>query len=140
MNLVKKRADVVDNLVTFEALMTSDKKEEKEFAIKLLTNEDAIIVYKVLGENHFAPARFGGVKSCTMKSYERAEESEDKKMLLNLTSIIGNPFVNGLIVEKYNEYASTFMKKLPAMDRKFWRVKDERGKNLNLNEKALEKK
>lgn len=137
MNLVKKRADVVENLVTFEALINSKKKEERDFAIDLVTKENAIIVYKSLGENHFAPVRFTAFKKCSMEEYKALKDVDDKKLISTFTGIIGNPFVNGLILEKYDGYIKEFTKKLPDVERKFWRIKDERGKNLNLNEKAL---
>ncbi len=137
MNLVKKRADIVDNLVAFEALMTSSKKDEKDFAVNLVTTEDAIIVYKVNGENHFAPVRFAAFKSNTMKDFKANKDFDDKKMLTTFTGIVGNPFVNGLILEKFAEYTALFVKKTPDVIRKYWRIKDERGKNLNLTEKML---
>lgn len=137
MNLVKKRADIVENLVTFEALINSKKKEERDFAVELVSKEDAVIVYKSLGENHFAPVRFVAYKKSSMKAYKELKDVDDKKLISTFTGIIGNPFVNGLILEKYATYMKDFTKKLPDVDRKFWRIKDERGKNLNLNEKAL---
>jgi len=138
MNLVKKRQDIVDNLVAFEALMTSSKKEEKDFAINLMTNENTIIVYKVNGENHFAPVRFSGFKSNSMTEFKANNDYEDKKLMSTFTGIVGTPFVNSLILEKYSTYASGFVKKVPAIERKYWRIKDERGKNLNINDKMLE--
>jgi hypothetical protein len=137
MNLVKKRADIVDNLVAFELLMTSSKKEEKDFALNLVLNETVIIVYKVNGVNHFAPVRFTAFKSNTLEDFKGNTEIDDKKMLTTFTGIVGNPFVNGLILEKYAEYTAQFVKKVPEIDRKYWRIKDERGKNLNLTEKML---
>lgn len=137
MNVVKKRSDVVENLVVLEKMLTSKKKEQREEAINRILNDPLIIIYKSLGENHFGPAGMLGVKKGGDVDPTKLAEDEVKEVKKAVTDVIGTPFTNETTVGKFEEYLKSLGKKVPKLERQFWRVKDERGKNLNLTEKDL---
>ncbi len=137
MNLVKKRSDIVENLIAIEKMLTSSKKEERDFAVNQVLNDPNIIIYKSLGENHFGPCSFLGVKKCTIEEHATITELDVKEITKAVTAVIGRSFANETTNEKFREYAVTIDKKIPKIDRTYWRIKDERGKNLNLSEKDL---
>lgn len=137
MNLVKKRSDIVENLIAIEKMLASSKKEEREFAVNQVLNDPNIIIYKSLGENHFGPCSFLGVKKCSIDEHSILTEVDVKEITKAVTAVIGRSFANETTNEKFREYAVTIDKKVPKIDRTYWRIKDERGKNLNLSEKDL---
>lgn len=131
MTAVRKRDDIIDNINILEGYLRSSKKDEKDFAIKAIKEATTILVYKVNGENHFAPARFMAYKNYSMADYLKDEE--DTRDVINvMTKIVGLPFKNEKIVEKFGEYLGQFVKSAPEMERQFWRIKDERRKNLDV--------
>jgi len=137
MNLVKKRSDIVENLIAIEKMLASSKKEEREFAVNQVLNDPNIIIYKSLGENHFGPCSFLGVKKCSIDEHSKLTEVDVKEITKAVTAVIGRSFANETTNEKFREYAVTIDKEVPKIDRTYWRIKDERGKNLNLSEKDL---
>ena len=137
MNLVKKRSDIVENLIAIEKMLASSKKEERDFAVNQVLNDPNIIIYKSLGENHFGPCSFLGVKKCSIDEHSKLTEVDVKEITKAVTAVIGRSFANETTNEKFREYAVTIDKKVPKIDRTYWRIKDERGKNLNLSEKDL---
>jgi hypothetical protein len=137
MNLVKKRSDIVENLIAIEKMLASSKKEEREFAANQVLNDTNVIIYKSLGENHFGPCSFLGVKKCSIEEHSKLTEADIKDITKAVTAVIGRSFANETTNEKFRDYAVTIDKKIPKIDRTYWRIKDERGKNLNLSEKDL---
>ena len=67
-----------------------------------------------------------------MANYLAAENKEVKDTKPAITKIIGRPFVHDTIEEKFKAYAASLGLEVSASQRNYWRVKDERGKNLNL--------
>lgn len=137
MNVVKKRSDVVENLITLEKMLSSKKKGEREYALEQILNDPYIIIYKSLGENHFGPACMLGVKKGEEVDFAKLSVDEVKEIKKAVTDVVGTAFTNETTVGKFDDYAKTLTKKVPKVERVFWRVKDERGKNLNLTEKDL---
>ncbi len=132
MTAVRKRDDIIDNIKVLEGYLTSKNKEEKDFAVKVIKDATALLVYKVNGENHFAPAAFMAYKNNKMAAFLKQEE--DSREVSNImTKIVGLPFSNDKIEEKYKEYLSQFTKSIPDQERQFWRIKDERRKNLDIS-------
>ncbi len=132
MAFVSKRDDVISNIKTFEEYLHSKKSAEKDYALDAVLNSENIVIYKVNGENHFGPCRFFVIKKNSLAELERNLDVEDKECANVMTKIIGASFTNGMTEQKYAEYASTLTKNIPVVARKYWRVKDERGKNLDL--------
>ena len=137
MNVVKKRSDVIENLIALEKLLASKKKGEREAAIEQILNDPLIIIYKSLGENHFGPVSMLGVKKGELIDHTSLAAEDLKAIKKAVNDVIGTGFTNETTVGKYADYAKTLTKKVPNVERTFWRVKDERGKNLNLTEKDL---
>ncbi len=132
MTAVRKRDDIVDNVKVFEGYLKSSKKAEKDFAVKLLIEAPALVVYKVDGVNHFAPSSFVAYKNNSMEDYLKTED-ELREIAGIMTKIVGLAFTNSTIVEKFGEYASGYAKSVPTVDRQYWRIKDERRKNLDIS-------
>jgi hypothetical protein len=132
MAFVSKRDDVVSNIKVFEGYLNSKKSVEKEYALDAVLNSENIVIYKVNGENHFGPCRFFVFKKNSLEELEKNTEIEDKECANVMTKIIGASFTNGMTEQKYMDYASTLTSKVPTLERKYWRVKDERGKNFDL--------
>jgi hypothetical protein len=133
MSVVTKRSDIISNLETYVGYLDSKKKEEQEFAINEILAEDLIIIYKLDGENAFAPARFTVHKKNDIKGFNGFKEDyTDKDVTNTMTKVVGLPFTNQGTIDKFSVYVKGLTKKKFSTDRTFWRLKDERGKNFNL--------
>lgn len=132
MTIVTKRSDIISNLETYVKFLGSKKKEEQEFALNEILSEECIIIYKVDGENAFAPARFTVHKKNSIKEYKEQMEYTNKEITNVMTKVVGLPFTNAGTVDKFSAYVKSITKKKFSTDRTFWRLKDERGKNFNL--------
>ncbi|MEX0965663.1 MAG: hypothetical protein WD077_00365 [Bacteroidia bacterium] len=132
MEFVTKRDDIVDNLKTIEGYLHSKNEDERKFAVNLIIEQDKILVYKVNGDNHFAPLNFIAVKNNSMAEYLENEKEDGKDPDSVITKIVGRPFFTEQIEKKFLAYASNFGKKVPNKERHYWRIKDERRKNLDL--------
>jgi len=77
------------------------------------------------------------VKKCSIEEHSKLTEADIKEITKAVTAVIGRSFANETTNEKFRDYAVTIDKKIPKIDRTYWRIKDERGKNLNLSEKDL---
>ncbi len=131
-SIVTKRSDIITNLEIYEKYLNSKKKEENAFGMDEILTQDLMIIYKVDGENHFAPARFVVHKKNSINDYVKGEELLDKEITNTMTKVVGLPFSNQGTVDKFTEYVKSISKKKFSADRTFWRLKDERGKNFNL--------
>jgi 5-methylcytosine-specific restriction protein A len=129
---ITKKQDFIDNSITFEGYLTGKDKAKKKFAEDLLKTETEFSVYKVNGENHFAPSKFGAIKGTTMDSYLKNLEKEAKDPKHVVTKVIGTPFSNNTIETKFEDYLDSLGLKNKHEKHTFWRVKDERGKNLDI--------
>jgi 5-methylcytosine-specific restriction protein A len=132
MDFISKKSDAINNITTFEGYLTGKDKEQREFAMNLMKNGKTFCVYKVNGENHFAPSRFCGFKENSMTAYLKNEESDTRDTNSVLDKVIGKHFSNDTIEEKFSAYVTSLGIAAAATKNNFWRVKDERGKNLDI--------
>jgi len=133
MSIVTKRSDIISNLEDIVKLFESKKKEENEFVLNEILNQENIIIYKLDGENVFAPARYVVEKKNDMKTYKaQLETLTDKEIVNIMTKVVGLPFTNQGTLDKFTVYVKSISKKKFSTERTFWRLKDERGKNFNL--------
>lgn len=132
MEFVKKRDDIIDNLKSFEDLLRNGNEEERKFAVNQVQNSEQLLVYKVNGDNHFAPCRYIAFRANSYATFNDAKEKDDRDIRDLLNKIVGNWFTNTSTEEKYMAYAKKFDGKIAKIPRMFWRIKDERGKNLDL--------
>jgi 5-methylcytosine-specific restriction protein A len=132
MEFISKKQELIDNILTIEGYLRGDNKEEKEFAEDLVRTGKTICVYKLNGDNHFAASRFLGYKNNSMKSYLANEEKDGRDTNPVITKIVGNPFFTDKIEEKFITYTVSVGIEAHDYKRNYWRVKDERGKNLDI--------
>ena len=132
MPLVSKKQQIIENIVNLEKYLVSGSKEEKEFARNIVRKGKTIVVYKVDDENHFAPSRFVGYQDNDMNKHISNDEKDDKKTNSVITKVIGRPFKNEKIDGKFTDYCNKIGVLQPNHDRSYWRIKDERGNNLNI--------
>ena len=138
MSVVTKRSDIISNLETYVGYLGSKKKEESEFAINEIIAQDLIIIYKIDGENAFAPARFTVHKKNDIKGFNALKEEYTEKEVTNtMTKVVGLPFSNQGTVDQFSTYVKSITKKKFGTERTFWRLKDERGMNFNLVSKKF---
>jgi hypothetical protein len=133
MEFIKKRDDIIENLKSFEDLLRKGTDEEKKFAVGQIHNSEQLLVYKVNGINHFAPCRFVAFRKMKYADWQESIQFKDDREVRDiLVKIVGNWFTNTSTEEKYLEYAKNFDGKIARIPRMFWRIKDERGKNLDM--------
>jgi len=132
MEFINKRQDLIDNILTIEAYLKSKKKEEKEFAQDLVRKGKSLCVYKINGENHFAPIRFLAYKNNSLKDHLANEEKDGRDPNPVITKVVGNPFHHDTIDQKFIDYAASLDLEVHDNKRNYWRIKDERGKNLDI--------
>ena len=69
-----------------------------------------------------------------MKSHESNKAPKETREINNaIEKVVGRPFSNDTIESKFKEYLESLGLEVPAIERKYWRIKNERGKNLNLD-------
>lgn len=139
MDFVRTKDDIINNTITFEQYMRSSDSAEREFAENLLRTGKKFLVYKVEGENHFAPNGFVAYKKNTMKDYisnegkEKIEANPELDKILKVSS-----FTNPKTEEKFLSYVDSKGIKPEDADRKYWRLKDSRGKNFDFNKEDFQ--
>ncbi len=134
LKVVTKRDDIVDNIKVLETALHSKDDKEKKAVREMVKSGDKLVAYKVKGDNHFAPAGFVAVKDHTIAKYQKNVEAEEiQKPDKVMEKVVGLPFSNSTTEEKFAEYLEKLGMKPPKNERKFWRLKDERRKNLDLN-------
>ena len=132
MQFITKKQDLVDNAMVFEGYLLGKDKAQKEFATQQFESSAGFCVYKVNGENHFAPYAFLAFKKNSMKDVLKGIDKEDRDIKNTVTKTIGAPFSNDTIERKFREYAASLKLNVSEEARTYWRVKDERGKNLDI--------
>ena len=132
MKLVSKKQQIIENILTLEKYLLSGSKEQKVFAGNIVRKGKGIVVYKVDGENHFAPSRFVGYENNDMTQHITNEDKDGKETNTVITKVIGRPFKNEKIDDKFIDYCNHLGILQPNHDRSYWRIKDDRGNNLNI--------
>jgi hypothetical protein len=133
MQLVKNKQDLIDNIITFETYLSKGSPEEVEFARNHIHLGKWLCVYKVNGENHFAPGDFVAYVKNTMKTALANANKETKDTRPAIDKIAGNSFENKTIEIKYKEFLDSLDIKINDGPRKYWRLRDVRGKYLDLD-------
>lgn len=132
MQFITKKQDLIDNVLILEGYLRGKDLEKKEFTLNLIRNSKTFCVYKVNGLNHFAPSRFLAYKNNSMAEYVKMTAEDDRDTNSVVTKIIGAHFSNDTTEEKFATYLKTLDLKVAQELRMYWRVKDDRGKNLDL--------
>lgn len=132
MNFITKKQDLIDNILTLEGYLTGENTAERRFAEQLIQRGKTICVYKVNGENHFAPSRFLGYKNNTIDDHLANEEKDGRDKNPVIDKILGRHFGIDTIEEKFKVYTISLGLSIPANKRRYWRVNDQLGNNINI--------
>jgi len=132
MQFITKKQDLVDNVLVREGYLRGKDSAKKEFTLNLIRKSKAFSVYKINGVNHFMPCRFLAYKNNSMDAHLKVEKEEEKDTNAVVTKIIGAHFSNDTTEEKFASYLKTLGLEVPQQPRIYFRVKDDRGKNLDL--------
>jgi len=123
MAFVRTMNDIIQNLTTLEGYITGEDKTLAEQAKKLVKEGDSIVVYKVEGENHFAPSEFCATKDTTLKSFTTPSEDERKDANKAVAKVVGKEaFANKTIDGKFVEYCTSIGVKPGKSERIYWRL------------------
>ena len=141
LQFVENVDQIIENIKTIEQYLNSDVTEEKEFARDLIKKGRAMLIYKVNGQNHFAPSRFLGFRKNSRAAHLENEDREVRDTAHTIQSIMGKPFTHAAIEKEFLDYANNFKGNTLKSKRKYWRVRNDENKYLELSnpEKALEK-
>ena len=132
LHFVENVADIIANIKTIEQYLTSDNAEDLEFARDLVKKGRSMIVYRVNGQNHFAPSRFIGFKKNSRSAYIENENRETRDNGPILQTLLGKPFTHAAIEKEFDEYANNFKGHTLKSKRKYWRVRGEDNKYFEL--------
>ncbi len=123
MALVRTMNDIIQNLTTLEGYINGENPSESEQAKKLIKEGENIVVYKVDGENHFAPSDFCAHKDNTLERYASNNEEDVKDANKAVAKVVGkDAFVNKTIDSKFVEYCTSIGAKPSAVERSYWRL------------------
>lgn len=123
MNFVKSIDDIVDNLKTLESYLKSGKAKERTFALDQVKNGVTILIYKVDGQNHYAPLRFSAYRNNSMDSHPMEDLNDEREMNAALEKILkGKAWFLQKKEEEYLAYCKTLGLDVPKNERAYWRV------------------
>ena len=132
LRFIENVDDLIENIRTFEHYLTSEDSYEQDFARDLVKKGRSMIVYKVNGQNHFAPIRFMGFKNNTKSAHFDNEKKESRDSAPAVQSVLGKPFTHEAIEKEFNDYANNFKGNTLKSRRKYWRVRGEDNKYFDL--------
>ena len=132
LHFVENVDQIIENIKTIEHYLNSDVPEEQEFARELVKKGRSMIIYKVKGQNHFAPSRFVGFKKNSRVAHIENENRESRDTAPALQSLIGKPFTHAAIEKEFNDYANSFKGNTLKSKRKYWRVRGDDNKYFEL--------
>jgi hypothetical protein len=133
MEFVKTLLDIIANIRTLEKYLISRNTVERRYAEDLVKKGKTILVYKVNGQNHFAPSRFSGYINNTMDKHIMNDEKDGRDTNPVITQIVGRPFENEKIESSFIDYCAKLGVVPDNTKRHYWRLKDKDGKYLVIN-------
>ena len=138
LQFVENTDQVIENIRTLEHYLNSEDEGEKQFAQDLIKKGRSMLIYRVNGENHFAPIRFAGYKKNTKPAHLENEKRESRDTAPAIQSLMGKPFSHDAIEKEFLDYANKFKGSTLKSKRKYWRVRDDNNKYLELETIAEE--
>lgn len=138
LHLVENVDQIIENIKTMEQYLNSEVPEDQDFAHELVKKGRAMVIYKVNGHNHFAPARFIGFKKNSRTAYLENENRENRDTGPILQTLLGKAFTHAAIEKEFNDYANTIKGSTLKSKRKYWRVRGNDNKYFELHAEALE--
>jgi hypothetical protein len=123
MKIVNGIEGIVTNLKTFETYLKSTKVADRTFVHDLLKGGNTILMYKVGGKTHFAPARFCGYLNTTKRKYVTHA---------NKNGLVADPMLDKILKGKarflqkkedaFLAYCATMELDVPSNKRTYWWV------------------
>ena len=140
LHFVENMDQVIENIKTMEQYLNSDIAEDREFARELIKKGRSMLIYKVNGQNHFAPGSFLGFKKNSRAAFIENQNRESRDTSPIMKSLMGKPFTHAAIEKEFNDYANNFKGNTLKSKRKYWRVRNDENKyfELDLSAVALE--
>lgn len=123
MAFVRTLNDIIKNLETLEQYITAGSKEEVAYAKDLIKNSVNMVVYKVEGINHFAPAVFVGYVGNSMANEKKTRDDDHTDVHKKVAKVVGKEsFTNGIMETNFAKYCDSLGVKPPKQDRLYWRL------------------
>src|SRR5580704_10622490 len=97
LHFVENTDQIIENIKTMEHYLNSEDEGEKQFAQDLIKKGRSMLIYKVNGQNHFAPIRFLGYKKNTKPAHLENEKRESRDTAPTIQSLMGKPFSHDAI-------------------------------------------
>ena len=133
LHFVENVDQIIENIKTMEQYLNSDIAEDQEFARELVKKGRSMVIYKVKGQNHFAPIRFLGYKKNSRNAHIENEKRESRDTAPAMQSLMGKPFSHAAIEKEFLDYANTFSGATLKSKRKYWRVRNDQNKYFELD-------
>ena len=138
LHFVENVDQVIENIKTMEQYLNSDIAEDKEFARELVKKGRSMIIYKVNGQNHFAPSNFLAFKKNSRSAYIENQSRESRDTAPTMKLLMGKPFSHIAIEKEFLDYANQFKGNTLKSKRKYWRVRNDENKYFELSLSAPE--
>lgn len=133
MQFIQTKDDLVQNILTVENYLHSKDSHEKEFAENLIRRGKTILVYKVNGENHFAPSRFLGYCNNSMQAHLSNYDKDGRETNPVIDQVLDTkPFITKTIETNFLQYVEKLGMTADNNKRRYWRLKDSKGKNYDI--------
>lgn len=134
MDFIRTKNDLIDNIETLEKYLVKGNAKEQKFAKELVKKGEGFVVYKVDGENHFAPGRFVAYKNNSMSDHTEDAEPGEKETNSVIEKVLKlSSFANEKTDDKYINYVESLGVKPSDTKRSYWRLK-EGAKNVDLSD------
>jgi len=133
LHFVENTDQIIENIKTLEQYLASENDEDKQFAIDLIKKGRAMIIYRVKGENHFAPIRFISFKKNSKSAHVDNEKKEPRDCAPVIQSLMGKPFTHDAIEKEFLDYANHFKGSTLKSRRKYWRIRNDANKYFELD-------
>ena len=132
LRFIENVDQIIENIKSFENYLNSEDSYEQDFARDLVKKGRSMIIYKVNGQNHFAPIKYMGFRNNTKTAHIDNENKETRDAAPAIQSVLGKPFTHEAIEKEFNEYAANFKGNTLKSKRKYWRVRGDDNKYYDL--------
>jgi len=132
MEFITNKQELIENIKKLEGYLKSNNEEQRKFAEDLVRRGKTICVYKVEGKDHFSPSRFLGYKKNNMNDHLMNSEKDGRDTNPVIDSILGRSFSHDTIEQKFIDYTIYLGIEAHNNKRKYWRLKDDFGKNIDI--------
>ena len=136
LHFVENIDQIIENIKTIEQYLNSDNAVEKDFARDIVKKGRSMVVYKVNGENHFAPGNFIGFKKNSRSEHLDNQKRETRDPSPIMQTLMGKPFTHATIEQEFMDYANGFKGHTLKSKRKYWRIRNDENKYFELHTDA----